>query len=50
MKGFRDKFNVDPDAIVELITALESRAYDSPAEANKVINEIKLASKDTTHM
>jgi hypothetical protein len=50
MKGFRDNFNIEKDAIVELITALEARAFDSPAEANKVIREIKLASKDTTHM
>jgi len=50
MKGFRDDFNIDTDAIVELIAALELRAFDSPAEAKKCISEIKLASKDTTHI
>ena len=50
MKGYKDKFNIDTEAILELITALEARAHDSTAEANKAIHEIREAAKDTTHM
>ena len=50
MKGFRDSFNIEVDAIVELIAALELRAHDSIVEAEKVNNEIRAASKNTTHV
>jgi hypothetical protein len=50
MKGYRDKFHIDTDAIVELIAALEVRAHNSAAEAARVNEEIRTASKSTTHM
>jgi putative protein kinase ArgK-like GTPase of G3E family len=50
MKGFRDDFTIDVNAITELITYLELRATDSRAEADEIIKEIKAASKNATHM
>lgn len=50
MKGFRDPFHIDVDAIVALITALELRAHDSMEEAEKVNAEIRTAAKSTTHI
>lgn len=51
MKGFRDKFKVDTDTLVDLITGIEGRVHSAaPAEAARIIEEIKVASKDTTHM
>jgi KUP system potassium uptake protein len=50
MKGFRDPFNVDIDALVELISAVELHANRSAAEAEEINTEIKAASKNATHM
>ncbi|PVG00638.1 potassium transporter [Serendipita vermifera] len=50
MKGFRDDFNVDINAITELIAYLELRATDSKAEAEEIIKEIKFAAKNATHI
>jgi len=50
MKGYRDKFHIDTDTIVELISALEVRAHNSAAEAERVNEEIRAASKSTTHI
>jgi hypothetical protein len=50
MKGYRDDFNVDNDALVDLIVSLESHLWDTPDEVQKSIEEIKKASKTTTHL
>ncbi|KAG8832168.1 hypothetical protein FRC17_001875, partial [Serendipita sp. 399] len=50
MKGYRDKFNVDIAALVELITVLELRSVDSKEDAAPVVEEIISASKNATHM
>ena len=50
MKGFREPFNVDIDAIVELISAVEMHANRSAAEAEEINMEIKAASKNATHV
>lgn len=51
MKGFRDKFKIDNDILVKLISGIEARVHSAhPAEAARIVEEIKVASKDTTHM
>jgi hypothetical protein len=50
MKGYRDEFFIDTDAIIELISAIEVRTHNSAAEAARVNEEIRIASKSTTHM
>jgi uncharacterized protein (UPF0212 family) len=50
MKGFREPVNIDVDAIVELISAIEVRTNESATEAERTIAEIKAASKNATHV
>jgi hypothetical protein len=50
MKGFRDRFDIDVDAIVQLICALEVRANDSAKDAERINEEISIASKRKTHV
>ncbi|KAG8798547.1 hypothetical protein FRC16_007060 [Serendipita sp. 398] len=50
MKGYRDKFNVDIQALVELITSLEMRSVNSKEDAAPVVAEIIAASKNATHI
>jgi hypothetical protein len=50
MKGFRDKFNVDIATLVDLIAAVEARTNESLDQADKIIEEIRTASKDVSHV
>lgn len=50
MKGFRDKFKVDIPLLVELIAAIEARTNESLDLADKIIEEIRAASRDVTHV
>jgi hypothetical protein len=50
MKGFRDRFDIDVDAILQLISALEVRANDSAKDAERINEEIRIASKRKTHV
>lgn len=42
MKGYRDDFNMDNDALVDLIVSLESHLWDTPAEVKKSMGRLKL--------
>jgi hypothetical protein len=50
MKGYRDDFNVDNDALVNLIVSLERQLWDTPTQVERSIGEIQMASKNTTHL
>ncbi|KAG8799422.1 hypothetical protein FRC16_005165 [Serendipita sp. 398] len=50
MKGYRDKFNVDVSAIVELITVLELRGVESQEDATSIVDEIITAGRSATHI
>jgi len=50
MKGYRDDFSVDNSALLDLIVSLEGHHWDAHAEVDKSIEEIKMASKNVTHL
>ena len=50
MKGFRDRFNIEVEAIVQLISVVELRANVSVKNAERINEEIRIASRRTTHV
>jgi len=48
MKGFRDKFNVDIDTVLNLILELESSS--DPRESRLILEELRYAAAHTTHL
>lgn len=49
--GFREKFDVDINVVVNDICALERQArFTDPRDAEEVVREIKDAANRTTHM